>query len=92
MLNFVKNSKDYAFRPKRPRFGHFWSQIQTISVRFEIQKGDKLNFVKIRKSRCFDPKCLKLGICAEDFGKQISDLKSTRTKYGTWEIFVKLKS
>ena len=28
----------------------------------------------------FDPKCSKLGICAQHFGKQMSDLKATPSK------------
>ena len=79
MLNFVKRL-EYALWPKRPRFGHLWSQVWKISVRFEIEKGYKLNFVKIRKLIPFDPKCSKFGICAQNFGKQMSDLKSTPSK------------
>ena len=51
---------------------------QKVNVRFEISTfeiGYMRNFVKIRKLIPFGPKCPKLGIYAQNFGKQMSDLK-----------------
>ena len=48
------------------------------------------NFVKIRKLVIFSTKCLKLGICAQNFGKQVQDLKSSTSEQGTCEIFLRL--
>ena len=106
----LKDQKNYAFWPKRPKCGHLWSQFWKTSVKFEIitfEIGYKGNFVKIRNLIFFDPKCSKfwkanvrfeiitfkigymrnfvkvskliifgpkcpkLGICAQNFGKQV---------------------
>ena len=69
-----------------PKIGHLGSTFWKTSVRFEISTfeiGYKGNFVEIRKLILFDPKCPNLGICAQSFGKQMSDLKSALSKWGT---------
>ena len=56
------------------------------NVRFEIitfKIGYMRNFVKIRKLILSGTKCPKLGICAHNFGKQTSDLKSASLKWPT---------
>ena len=46
----------------------------------------------MRKLILFDPKCLKLDIFAQNFGKQMSDLKSSPSIEGTYEILLRLES
>ena len=60
------------------KIGHLCSKFWKTDVKFEIitfKIGYERNFVKIRKLIPFDPKCSKFGICAQNFGKQMSDLK-----------------
>ena len=63
-----------------------------INVRFPIitfEIGYMRNFVRIQKLILFGPKCPKLGIWAQNFGKQISDLKSAPSKQSTCQILLK---
>ena len=66
-----------------PKIGHLGSKFWKTNVRFEINTFEiryKVNFVKIRKLMFLDPKCPNLGIWAQNFGKQVPDLKSAASK------------
>ena len=62
-----------------PKIGLLGSKVWKKNVRFEISTfeiGYKGNFFKIGKLIFFDPKCPNLGIWVQNFGKQMTDLKS----------------
>ena len=64
-------------------------------IRFEISTfeiGYRQNFVKIRKLIIFGPKCPNLGIWAQNFQKQMANLKSAHSKKSTCEISLRLES
>ena len=66
-----------------PKFGDLGSKVLKTGVRFEtstFEIGYRENFVKIKKSIAFGPKCTNLGIWAQTFGKRMSDLKSATSK------------
>ena len=72
-----------------PKFGHLSSKFWKTNVRFEISTfeiGYQRNFVKIKNLILFGPKYPDLGIWAQNFGKQMSDLKSALSKYGRDKI------
>ena len=74
-----------------PKIGYLCSKFWKANVRFEIitfKIGYMQNFVKIRKLIPFGPKCSKLGIWAQNFGKQVSHLRSSLSKEGTTEILL----
>ena len=75
-----------------PKIGYLGSKFWKTNVRFEIRTfeiGYKGNFVKIRKLTFFDSKCPYLGFRAQNFRKQIPDLKSAPSKSGTGKISLK---
>ena len=49
------------------------------------------NLVKIKELILFGPKHLNLDTCAQNFEKQMADLKSSPSKQGTSEIWLRLK-
>ena len=66
-----------------PNFVDFTSKCSKTNVRFEISTFEiehMQNLVKIGKLILFDPKGLSLGIWAQNFGMQMSDLKSSPAK------------
>ena len=78
-----------------PKIGHLGQKFWKTNVIFKIiifEIGYRRNFVKIRKLILLGPKYPKLGIWAQNFGRQISDLKSASSEYGTCEIFLRLES
>ena len=50
------------------------------------------NLVKIRQLILFGQKYLNLDFCAQNFGEQMSDLKSSPSKKSTNEIWLRLES
>ena len=66
-----------------PKFGHLGSKYLKTNVKFEISSfeiGYLRNFVKIRRSIHVSPKCPNLGILAQNFQKQMANLKSAYLK------------
>ena len=64
-----------------PKFGHLGLKFWKTNVRFEISTFEiwyKGNFVKIRKLIPFGPKYPN--VWAQNFGKQMSDLRSAPSK------------
>ena len=69
-----------------PKFGHFSSKYSKTIVRLKISTfeiGYMRNLVNIRKLKYFGPKGPCLGIWAQHFGKQMSDLRSAPSKWST---------
>ena len=66
-----------------PKFVDFTLKCSKANVRFEISTFEiehMQNLVKIGKLILFGPKGLSLGIWAQNFGMQMSDLKSAPAK------------
>ena len=58
-----------TFWSKMPKFGYLGSNFSKINVKFEFgtfELGYMQNFVKVRKSLLFGPKCPNLGILAQN--------------------------
>ena len=66
-----------------PKSGDLGSKFSKINVKFKISTFEieyMRNFVKIRKLIFFGLKCPNLGIWAENFQRQMTNLISTHSK------------
>ena len=77
--NFVNIKKLILFGPKYP---NLCTSLSKTNVKFEISTFEigYMRIIKIKKLILFSPKCPNLGIWAQSFQKQMTNLKSAHSK------------